>query len=426
MANLDSPEVQAAIKEIVYAEVIKQFQENINAFNLFMSESGERVNVRGVRIPLHVRPNASGGYFDEGGALPVVGRSRNSAFRIGYTRYAMGFGFTGDASKQVDSPENLVNGLSEYLARDEQTLRLNFAQDVYGDGTGEKARLVKSGGDGALSTTITTTATVSQGSTFGPTKLLIDGRYDFIYNGAKISTGLTDTPVLQSKVNASLTATFDQVPSNTITDTETVVIVREGSYNKAFRGLNYHVTSDTSMYQGVSRSDFPELNATVYDAAAAPMSYALLTTIKRASAYNMDSVGQRKIIAPITQCEAIELLGHSLKRLTNDEKVQKIGFDNFEVDGVAGVEDRWCPEDRMFWLDLGKFKKYELEPLRIWDDDGKVMRMETTTSGGGRKDSMVGWYIWKGELACLSPRDQAVLKNLSVSGLSRGYTYAKA
>jgi hypothetical protein len=249
----------------------------------------------------------------------------------------------------------------------------------------------------------------------------------FYYNGTKITTGLSsNVPVVSSKTNSTSTAVFSYMPSDSITGNDIVVVTREDSYNKAFRGLKYHVTSDTSMYQGVSRSDFPELNATVYDANSQPMSYALLTTIKRASAYNMDSVGQRKIIAPITQCEAIELLGHSLRRLTNEDKTQKIGFDRFEIDGVEGIEDRWCDEDRMYWLDLGKFKKYELEPMRIWDDDGRVMRMETTTSAGGRKDSMVGWYIWKGELGCLSPRDQAVLKNLSVDGLSRGYTYAKA
>lgn len=431
MSGTLSASLQAAMKEVVIDQVFTAFQQDDSMFNYFdMGGGGDvEVNDRGARWIQYVRPNPSGSALSEAGPLAVPGTSTQVAQTCRFTEYSMSAAYSGTALRQMEQRNTLVDGMAGYMNRDRKTLRVNFSQDLFENGSGMKAIY-----NGTVSgTTVTTYTTVAGGSTYGVQRLLVNGRYNFVNpaTGLIRAGGGTSVCVVSSLAQSAAQATFDAVP-NDIADGD--YIVRENSYNKIVRGLSYAIASNSLARYGVSCADYPELNSNVKDVNGSNFSFTIGRLMDHIMAVSRDEEGMVDIFVGIPQFQAMEEVFHPLVRLNNGEKTGKIGLERFELGGKTVVRERWCQDANMWYVNKGTWKKLFLQGISLWEEDGKVLRPEPwvsatgsgTSLSGAYKDNWLLSYVFRGDIICTSARDNGLIKNLGLpSHLVRPFQFAR-
>jgi hypothetical protein len=405
--------LQDTIKEIVRDTVVPQFTQKRSMWNeMGLGEGGKDINVRGVRYPSYMSPNESHGYPDEGGDLPEPGTDVDRAMRVGYIRYYRGFKFSQDFLLHQGKPEMLIKNLSERFNRYRVDAELEFAQQIYGDGKGTKAIVLSR--DSATKFTCATEPT--DGSTAGATQLSDRQRLQFFSAGGTQRTGTT-TGIVVKGINQSIAQV--EVTSAANIPTDVVAgdhVCFEKSFNKAIRGFGYHIAKSSTMYQTLDKGEFPQLNPVYHDAQARRMNWALLSKIKHSAKFKRDESGMTMVVAPVTQIEAIENLGHSLRRLDGQSTALHTGFEKIEGPEGVYIEDIWAPENEILYVDKSSFEKLELKSLGLFTgQNGEILFLQTTSSGG-RQAAWVGWMEMYCQLGCTKPRANGKLGNLAVDG----------
>lgn len=435
MGTLSST-IQAATKEVVIDKVFTGYKEDNALANYFDFEGGGDVDVsdRGVRWSTVLRPNASGSYFGQAAALATAHQQTLVAATCGYTRYSMGASYSGDALRQMNSPQAIEKGLAPYMRRDKQTLINDFEQNLFADGRGIKAvcTAVSTGASG----TATCATTVANGHTKGALQLLVGGRYMFINpatGAARQNGGGSDfTATVTAIADSTGVATFDIVPSDA---GATDLITRENTYNRAPRGLKYAISSDSLVKYGINRSDYPEWNSNVLDAGGVALTFSLARRMQHIldARCTPGLSKQVDIFLGHSQFQAIEEIYHPLVRIDNDTREGKIGLDMFEFNGKRVAKLHWCGDDEIFYVKRDSWMKATLEPVGLWEGgQGEVLHPEPQVSATGSagtgtyKDNFLMWYVWRGDMFCVSPRDNGLTKNLGLSAqLIRPYSLGR-
>jgi hypothetical protein len=262
--------------------------------------------------------------------------------------------------------------------------------------------------------------------------VLIGGRYNFINpaTGAIRAGGGTSVCTVSSLSQSGATATFDAIPNDTA---DGDYLVRENSFNRIVRGLKYAVSSNSLAFYGVSRGDYPELNSNVKDVNGSNFSFSIGRLMDHIMAVRRDEDGMVDIFVGIPQFQAMEEVFHPLVRIQNGEKTGKIGLERFELGGKVVVRERWCQDDRMWYVNKKTWKKLFLQGISLWEEDGKVLRPEpwvsatgsSTALSGAYKDNWLLSYVFRGDIICTSARDNGVITNLGLpSNLVRPYQFA--
>jgi len=417
MGDFNVAEAEVIMLEIVDPDIAKVFEEEAILWNLLDAGEAKYTNNRGVRLVTHVRQNGGMTWYGEGGPLPVGGTSRKVDMRVFYTRFAISGTLTGDAI-DTTSRESLAEGLSSRMAEDTATAIKEFSQQLYENGTGIKA----------TTTAVTTGAagSITAANTYGVRRVIVGALYN-LYSSAGVArtTGITNMTCTAVDVGAG-TATFDSVPTDA---TSTDVLVLAGSYNRAIHGLPYHVNDDTGFYQGQSRSTYTKLKAVVLDANSAALSVSLLDKLIYRSMYrtgtkvSMDDV---MIVSSPTQEHAYKSLGYNLKRFVGPGGKLDLGYKTIEHNGMPWLLDVDCSDSDIYMLRTKTWGKYQVRPLGLLREDGKVLHMipNVTSTSSAANTSMTERYTYyiiaKCDVGCKQPHMNSRLKNLDTTNLATG------
>lgn len=428
-----STTIQAAIKEVVLEKVFKEFKEDTTLVNYFNWDGGGdiEVNDRGVRFIQFMAPNPSGGAFTQGGAFAVTSQQTYTAATCAYTRYSMGSAYTTEALKQMNSPAAVEKGMQPYVRRDKATLMNNFEQDLWENGKGTKAIRDASA---PVGTVVTFYTTVAGGSTYGARRVLVGGRYNFINpaTGAIRAGGGTSVCTVTSIAYSTAAVTFDAIPNDTAAGD---LLVRENTYNAAPRGVGYAVSSNSLTVFNVDRSIYPQWNSNVFDAGGITQTF---STARRMD-YILDircTMGQSKIVdkfLSVPMKQSIEEIYNPLVRVASQAGRRELGIDGIDIGGSGDVKiAHWSQDDKMWYLKKDTWYKAFLQQPEIYEDlNGNMFFPEpqvsaTGSAGSGTyKDNQLMWFVFMGDMFCVSPRDNGVTQNIGLpSNLARPYSIA--
>lgn len=419
MAGTLSTLANVAARQIMHSEIQTAFKEDSEILSWIGAEempTGVNVNDRGVEFVSYVRPNPSGGAFTDGSALAAAGTPSLVKQTCAFTDYSITGSITGRAIKLLNDPANILKGLQPILEWTRTSLNTDLAHYVFGDGKGIKA--IRNA-TAAVGTTLEFYTTVLGGSTYG-TRLILNGaRYNFINPATGAIRAGGGTSVCVATVRSGTAVEFDAIPNDTA---DGDYLVREGSYNACMRGFGYSITNNALSFFGVSRGDYPELNSNVVDAGALPMSQSLARRMDYVMQVRRANKKPVSIITGTPQLQALEEVYHPLVRVTNDDRVGKIGFEGFTIGGKDVMRDQWCPDDKMYYVDKSSWMPLNLHNVEPWTGpDGNVFYPEpqisaTGTAGTGvYKDNWLFGYVVRQDLFCFSARDNGVTQNLGLA-----------
>lgn len=418
-------------EESIYPVITPQFEEKPSTFNYFMKGEAEDVNSRGTRIPAYLIPSASNGWGAEGGKLPLPVADEDAAMRLRYARYRRAIEISWDALREMEKKGILLKGVMARVTRHSNSAFKSLNRSMFGTGDGTVAIPLS-----VSSTTVTYAATTAGGYTHGSRKILKNGRYQHIDStGAILSGGMSGTVSTSTAVsrngNTTGTATFDQVPNDLTTaiGVGTCRLVYENSYNREIRGFGYHFSNGNEIYQTLSRSDFPDLRATIVAAGGVEITVALFLLLDQEMKFRVEDVeelGEPAYIMNPTQVYGYELLGHSLKRAQMSEKTLDLGYNKREYNGRTFIEDVDCDYDKIFKCYKNSFKKFENRPFGPMKEGSGFWRdVPSFTVGsedtGSHMERVRGYIGWDGELGCVQPSALGAITGLGFQDMGRSY-----
>jgi len=414
------------LKESVLPEVKTQFQEKKALYQWLMTGQGEEITSKGCGIPAYVRQSASNGWRGEKGLYPVPVSDEDIRMRVRYTRYRRAFEMSGDAFLQLDSPQSLLKGLAARIARHTSSAMKEINQQLYGNGNGEVAT-VASGGVDQGNNRLTFATTTAAGSTHGSRKVLVNGRFNLVDPATsttrKNGGGSTFVLTVASVDRPNARATFDDVPSDAAAGD---ILVYDDSYNRALRGLKYHVNDDSGLYQSISRGDYEMLRAVVIPGGGNQITIALMSKLDHEMLYRHenDDDGDMVYLMSPAQRYNYELLGHSLREIEGvQERKYDGGFKEVTYNGKPFVIDVDADHDKIYKLRKNSLKKFELREFGVVENDGKVLWDVPGFDATGTGSHVDAWRIYfamEAELGCDMPSANGVINNLSFTNAPLG------
>lgn len=399
--------------EYVPKQIRRSFEERTPLLDILMRGRAQRTNNRasGTRITSYQSPNPSNGALDEGAYLPTEGSPVDVEMRVSFVRKWKTGGITGDVLDLDD--DNVIAGiLATTTKRDTESFRKELNQACYGDGSGSKgivSAVTSTGAGGIL---------VINGDARQSRQLIVGGRMQ-LYTSGGVAHATGASVSIITAINPSTHAvTFDNVPTNAAVND---LVVFENSYGRDIHGLAYHVNDDTGTYQGVSRATYPNLKATVTDAATAALAVSqidvLLTKMQVASsAAAPDEVAM--MISHPAQQQAYRSLGYALTRnvaATGNAKLD-LGFPDVAHNGLPWKVDNDCPRDRIYFIRPSAIQRFVVREPGLLNRGGETLRMKP--GSGIHGDVWLYYLTFKGDLGGVQPDALGLIKGLAVpSGL---------
>lgn len=430
MPNTVSSFANTAARQIMYDEIQTAFKEDDSILTWIGADempTGTVVNDRGIEFVSYVRPNPSGGAFSDGAALAAWGTPSLVKQSCAFTDYSITGAVTGRTIKLLNDPNNIMKGLQPLVEWTRKSLKVDLAHYVFGDGRGIKA--IRSA-TAIVGTTVTFETTVLGGSTYGTRLILNGGRYNFINpaNGGIRAGG--GTSVCTATIRSGTTVEFDAIPNDTAAGD---LLVRENSYNACMRGFGYSISNNALTFFGVSRGDYDELNSNVVDALTQAMTQSLARRMDYVMQVRRANKTPVAVIVGTPQLQALEEVYHPLVRVSNDDRVGKIGFEGFTIGGKDVIREQWAPDDKMTYVDKSSWMPLNLHNTEPWTGpDGNVFYPEpqvsaTGTAGTGMfKDNWIFGFVVRNDLFCFSARDNGVTQNLGLpEELVRPYSVSR-
>jgi hypothetical protein len=413
MATYSMIDLEPVLREIVFPQITPQFEEDDTLLLDRIGEGkGERINSRGVRIPLYIFPNASNGHFSEAGAFPVPGKPIDIESKVYPTRYGKGFEMSGDVLDTIDQPESLLKGLTQLLSRANQSARKYMDVIAYGDGTGQLGTV-----QNVVGTTITFSTAFASGLTVGSRNVLENGRYNWFSSTGTPRVATNPVSTAQSKDDSIAQVTFDLMPTDPVTATDYVTY--ENSNNKAPHGLAYMINNDVGNFQGVSRTTYPKTRSGVFNASGQALTIVLIAKAKKALRVRTGKSAENiTMVSHPAQKESLIRQGYNLQRFAGKGETFDPSFKDAKAGGSEWIETNDCWDDRVYFLDFSTIHKYTLKEYGPYNADGLTFRMFFATGSGS--DKYTGWIGAKYEYGCVRPQANQLIKNLSLTDLATG------
>src|SRR5215467_12140256 len=180
MGIANAAQLEPVLRESVFTTLTKMYEERRPLTKQIPQAPADiPMNSRGVRFPLDVIPNASFGWFGEGGNYPVAGFDTKIECKAYPTQNGSGFSFTGTWFREARSKANFADTLTQELARWQTSALKKMEQAFVSPATGQLAVVVSTDN----STTITCATSYAQGSFMSNRKILVNGRYQ-VYSAA--------------------------------------------------------------------------------------------------------------------------------------------------------------------------------------------------------------------------------------------------
>lgn len=440
MAVYNLAEAQVLMREVLDPRIQKYFEEVPRGWNLIPDGRAEFMNGRGAFFTAQVEPNPDGAYYAETDTLPAGDSVTRKKFNILFTRYAHAGRVTGDAIHTTQR-DTLISGISSRVKEDTLTATKLMSEDFYEDGTGVKATITNDAGSVS-----TSTKTLTFDTPFGSRRVRVRGKYWLVAtttdggNTIGVALGGSGTEITltcTSKSQANRTATFDLSSASAITAGTDWILVQKGSYNKAIKGLRYHVNDASGDYQGLTsgRTNYPDqLNAVVNDLNGA-LTVAAIDETENKALYKQgldEGMEDLTFLSSPAVVQVYRSFGYHTTSGTTVRKTQEagsagkldLGWPSISHNGHEWKIDIDCPDSELFMLRMKTFGKFFIKPLGLINDDGSTLRMVPAfdSSGNGSfKEQYVYFLNFKGEIGCYAPRLNNRIKRITGTTISGNF-----
>lgn len=433
MAVYNLTEAQVLMREVLDPRIQKYFEEVPRGWNLIPDGKAEFMNGRGAFFTAQVEPNPDGAYYSETDTLPAGDSVSRKKFNILFTRFAHAGRVTGDAIHTTQR-DTLINGISTRVKEDTMTATKLLSEDFYEDGSGVKATDAAEAGS-----TAATTKTLTFDAPFGSRRVRVRGKYWLVNTGTGVAIGGAGTETVftcTSKSQSARTATFSLSSSQAIA-AASYILVQVGSYNKAVKGLRYHVNDAAGDYQGLTlgRTNYPDqLNAIVNDLNGA-LTVAAIDETENKALYKQgleEGAEDLTFLSSPAVVQVYRSFGYHTTSGTTVRKTQEagsagkldLGWPQISHNGHQWMIDIDCPDSDLFMLRLSTFGKFFIKPLGLIDDDGQTLRMVPAfdSSGNGSfKEQYVYFLNFKGDIGCYAPRLNNRIKRITGTTISGNF-----
>lgn len=317
--------------------------------------------------------------------------------------------WTGSAIESMENDtEDNVESYEEIMTQYTDTFRKRMNQYFYGTGNGALAYSASTITTlGSQTLTGTTTAAATPGQTKG-TMWLWESE---IYQAINASTGaVRGTFTVTTAGTSSCTI---NLLSGTISSGDLIVI--QGSYQLAMRGMGWLISDQNRVLQGLDTSVYQDLNAPVVDLAGALLTPAAIENAKTLLVTrNNEGGAKNNLTAFITPGQFSTIrkqgynLGYYLREDAGSDTMKGVQQDYTDGD-TRFIQDADDDEDRVQFAKTSEMKIYTQKPYGKYNRDGLNTRMllGANQTGSDNWQSAVGW---KGNPAVLKPRVTAFIK----------------
>jgi len=412
--------VEVFLNQLQDNEVHVQYQDEATFWTSVVSQlPGEWVNQKGYEITSEFTPDNSHGYISAGGSNPMGGSNDYAKMYVGFTRYRKTIDLDNDTYADLTSgKESTKVDFAKKLARVNASAIREMEEAAMGDGRGIKA-VVGSGSTTSsivLTTTQTTTPTSSKGAEF----LNKNHRYA-LYDS---SNALREANIVASAVakGTSPTLTPQTTLGVTPASTDYLVYYDPGSgtsCNRVPRGLAYLVNNGSGLFQGLLRSDYPELKSIVEDFAGVNLQPSDIMRIRGKKKYRSGTKNGKLnliLLAP-SQFESYSRSGINFLQLNVGQKWDGTVNEIAMGDGMI-MENVVVDEGFIYFLNKGDLYKIE---RRKWgfvkDATGTTFTKKSGTNGTGAD----GVYANLGQdcnLYIKDPRSHAVAQRVGTTDVA--------
>lgn len=398
MANQFASVTSAAgiLKNYYEGPIVTQFNDKIPLYKE-MEKGKDKWNGLKVVRPLKVRRNPGIGATSDGGTLPAIGQQTTVQAEIAAKYNYLRFGLTAPLLKASQGDKGAFVSAMEYEMKEGlNDLKKDFNRQLFWDGTSDLATVAA---NVVASNVITATG---RESTEAGNKFLDIGMVIDIYNGTTpVATGVTIN-------NLTGTTTVTLTLSAAVTTTAGDIIVRSGSFGNEVQGLLTTLDGGTSTIYAVDRSSYPSYQGNVLNCLGNQLSLDLLQ-----QSYNE---GKRRGGAMYDLIVSdFDSERYYNKLLVVDKRyVGRVAGDGTfsSKDGsyLEYGEVKWIPDPdaptRIFFLDVGQWKKYVLGAELEWaDETGSPMIAQVSA------DAFECRLRLFANIFCEKPSAQAVLRN---------------
>jgi hypothetical protein len=368
MADANTITRIGGILKNVYSESIVE-QQNLAsvARKLFTKAKGVRLGGDHYEISVRIGGNRAGvGARLSDDALPVAGSQQEKKFQVFDRAY---FGtiklFDKDIENSLTDKQAFANTMDDQITQIVKDVMKVMNIDTYGDGTATLATV-------NANTSSSTAFVCKQGSAFGQNGGL------YLQVGDNIDIYDSTLTTLRNSAGGVLISSYEPTTFTvTLASAQTLtagdIVIRQGSLNKAYVGLQLATDNSSSVtFQNLSRSTYPSLRGNVVDASGAALQEFHLQQIEslvaRSSGEEID-----QILVGFAQWDAYVSLGQALKRYVGTMKLDR-GFTELEYNGHAFTKDVDCPNGTIFAFKSAHVQNGVVTPLSWMDREGHLLK----------------------------------------------------
>lgn len=412
MAQLQIPTITPALNQIV-GDLRTQYETQLTAYNAIAKRAKKNfVNGKGERIPSKFRRPTGITAHQEGGSFNAPGNPRYDDMYVYPLAVSLAYDLSGRVIRNMNagSEYTQIEGLSEYMADIASALQKDIERNIWGDGSGSRA--IAASASGSI-ITCRATAQATYGSTKGATHIEIGETYDVVTAAGVVRGQVKVT----SKTNTTFTGTFVGFVAADVADGD--LIVPQGGYLNFPRGFAYLINNGNALIQGLLRSVYSELRASVVDLTGNSCTVSDFNQAVSFLQIRGDVLGPQSGVAvwmPVAQEANLLRLGQNLKRFSAtdtkfDGSFTTFGYGNLTINVAKDMD-----EDRLYFTRMEDIFCLEEMPFGVYDLDGNQLRMKLGTNGVG-SDSYVGAMGVQYNHGVGQPRWHTLIQRASITAL---------
>jgi len=188
-------------------------------------------------------------------------------------------------------------------------------------------------------------------------------------------------------------------------------VVLEGNANNELTGFASHIDDQTSTIHNINKSTYFRARGVYKDASSASVSVDLMNQVVQ-QMVNVSTEMPKMVITSPKQWRLIsQLLENAKIYYAKDSDKGKFGFGALEYISPLGVlpvyADRFCPEEKMYFVNPESFQFIQREDFGWFDEDGTILMRQATT------DAYEARYGGYSELICTCENSNGILDNLA-------------
>jgi hypothetical protein len=408
---MTTSELNKFVKETFDPVIRESYGFNCKTLNLFKKQvPTEPVTSIGRYFTIQTQSNQSyGSAATEGGAFPAAGTLKDQKALIGYRSQFKSFGWTGDVNDLANA-KTLVSANQRVIK--DATEQFDEVQNLFLFGPGDGVLGVI---DTVSSNDITMLNTVA--NSYGAREILAGqllNAYD--QSGAAYRSGdMTVNSVARSTDIVSV----DTAAASIATDDDDVLVFK-GSYGYAPQGFRYHV-ADSGTWLGLSRTTFPSLKASVYDASSGSLDYDMLDlAMLRSANLAGDDVPANDFTFITHPCQTVYLKAAGRNSanvqfqggLAGNKKLD-LGLMDVEYNGKRINTDSKCAPSDFWGLRLSTWFIEEVAPRQLYKHASGNVMVQGLAGSTNYADAMEGRVYWRYNIVCKEPFKNFRIKNLN-------------